>query len=228
MSCATFREALSARMDGESAGMPPRELDAHLAGCPSCRDWQTAALQVTRRARVTVAVPIPDVTRAVLERLAADVRRLRGRRVWVAPVARAVLAVLGVAQMALSLPPLVAGTATMSAPAHVARESGSWGIALAAAFLVVAASPRLAAGALPVLGSFSVVLGSVTVADLSTGMVSLERAAGHLLIFAGTLGIAVVAWLGRRRGRDPGGVARWIRRLRADADHDLRALRAGS
>lgn len=214
-------------MDGEPAGMPPRELDAHLAGCPSCWDWQTAALAVTRRARVTVAVPIPDVTRAVLERLAADVRRPRGRRVRVA-VVRAVLLVLGAAQMVLSLPPLVAGTATMSAPAHVARESGSWGIALAAAFLLVAASPRLAAGALPVLGSFSLVLGSVTVADLSTGMVPLERAAGHLLIFAGTLGVAVLAWLGRRGGRDPGGVARWIRRLRGDAEHDLRALRAGS
>lgn len=215
-------------MDGEPAGMPPRELDAHLAGCPSCRDWQTAAQAVTRRARVTVAVPIPDVTRAVLERLAADVRRPRGRTVWVAPVARAVLAALGVAQMAMSLPPLVAGTATMSAPAHVARESGSWSIALAAAFLVVAASPRLAAGALPVLGSFSVVLGSVTVADLSTGMVPVERAAGHLLIFAGALGVAVLAWLGRRGGRDPGGVARRIGRLRADPEHDLRVLRAGS
>jgi predicted anti-sigma-YlaC factor YlaD len=228
MSCTPFREALSARMDGEPAGMPPHELDTHLAGCPSCRNWQAAARVATRRARVTVAAPIPDVTRAVLERLADGVGRPRSRRAWVAPLARTALLVLGIAQLALSLPPLVGGIATMSAPAHVARESGSWGIALAAAFVVVAGSPRLAAGALPVLGSFSVVLASVTIPDLSTGMVPVDRAAGHLLIFAGTVVVAVLAWQGRRGGRDPVGVARWMRRLRADGDHHLRALRAGS
>lgn len=228
MNCSTFREALSARMDGEPAGMPPEELDAHLGGCAPCRDWEQVAVTVTRRARVAPAVPIPDVTRAVLERLADGAGRPRSRRSWVAPLARVTLLVLGVAQAALSLPPLLAGIATMSAPAHVARESGSWGIALAAAFVIVAGSPRLAAGALPVLGSFSLVLASVTVADLSTGMVPVERAAGHLLIFAGTLVVAVLAWQGRRGGRDPVGVVRWFRRFGADPNRDLTAVRAGS
>jgi len=215
-------------MDGEPVGMPPHVLDAHVTGCPSCHDWQAAALVVTRRARVGPVVATPDVTRAVLERLGEVEGRHRGRGVWVRPVARAVLIALGAVQVALSLPPLVGAAATMSAPAHVARESGSWGIALAAAFFVVAALPHLAVGALPVLVSFTIVLGSVTVPDLITGQVPLDRAAGHLLILAGTLTVAVLAWRGRRGGRDPVGVARWTGRLRADADRNLSALRASS
>lgn len=228
MSCASFREALSARMDGEPVGMPPRVLDAHVAGCPSCRDWKAAALVVTRRARVGPVVPTPDVTRAVLEQLGEVAGSPRRRTARVGIVARAVLLALGAGQMALSLPPLVAAAATMSAPAHVARESGSWGMALAVAFFVVAALPHLAVGALPVLGSFTIVLGSVTVPDLISGQVPLDRAAGHLLILAGTVAVVVLARRGHRVRPSPAGVARWFGRLRADADRDLPALRASS
>lgn len=215
-------------MDGEPAGMPSHVLDAHVAECPSCRNWQAAALVVTRRARVAPAVPTPDVTRAVLERLGEVAGSPRRRTAWVVPVARAVLIVLGAVQMALALPPLVGAAATMSAPAHVARESGSWSIALAVAFVAVAVVPRLAAGSLPVLGAFTVVLGSVTVPDLISGQVPTERAAGHLLILAGTLAVAVLAWRGRRIARGPDGVARRVHRLRAGADRYRSALRATS
>lgn len=215
-------------MDGEPAAMPPHVLDAHVAACPSCRNWQAAALAVTRRARVAPAVTTPDVTRAVLERLGETAGSPRGRPAWIVPVARAVLCALGAVQMALSLPALVGGVATLSAPAHVARESGSWSIALAAAFVAVAGVPRLAAGALPVLGAFTVVLGSVTVPDLISGQVPTGRAAGHLLILAGTLAVAVLAWRGRRIGHSPDGVTRRVRRRRSEADRYRSALRTTS
>ncbi|MDT0309008.1 zf-HC2 domain-containing protein [Streptomyces sp. DSM 44917] len=42
MPCPRFRDAISARADGEDLppGISGRQLDAHLAGCEACREWQ--------------------------------------------------------------------------------------------------------------------------------------------------------------------------------------------
>jgi predicted anti-sigma-YlaC factor YlaD len=81
----------------------------------------------------------------------------------------------------------------------MAHETGAWNLGLAAAFLAVAAAPRLAAGALPFLGTLTVLLVPVTLADLGAGHVSADRAAVHLLLLAGLVLIAAVAWRGGRR-----------------------------
>ncbi|MER7703619.1 zf-HC2 domain-containing protein [Kitasatospora sp. NPDC097605] len=39
MRCAQLRTALSARLDGEPAGLPDRRLDRHVARCAACREW---------------------------------------------------------------------------------------------------------------------------------------------------------------------------------------------
>ncbi|MFF2349460.1 zf-HC2 domain-containing protein [Kitasatospora sp. NPDC058115] len=39
MRCAQLRTALSARLDGEPAGVPDRRLDKHVARCAACREW---------------------------------------------------------------------------------------------------------------------------------------------------------------------------------------------
>ncbi|MFC5662214.1 zf-HC2 domain-containing protein [Kitasatospora misakiensis] len=39
MRCEQLRTALSARLDGEPAGVPDRRLDKHVARCATCRDW---------------------------------------------------------------------------------------------------------------------------------------------------------------------------------------------
>lgn len=39
MTCSAFREAISARLDGEALGMPSRELDAHLVDRSLCAGW---------------------------------------------------------------------------------------------------------------------------------------------------------------------------------------------
>ncbi|MDY0816727.1 zf-HC2 domain-containing protein [Kitasatospora purpeofusca] len=39
MRCEQLRTALSARLDGEPAGVPDRRLDKHVARCAVCRDW---------------------------------------------------------------------------------------------------------------------------------------------------------------------------------------------
>lgn len=201
MQCTPYREAVSARLDGESPGLPVEELDAHLDVCPSCSAWVRQAEQVTRRTRLAAAPAVPDLTAAVL---AALPRELPGTaaaaraRLTAAALRLAMLAV-GVAQAALASPALATGTAAMSAPVHVAHETGAWSLGIAAAFLAVAAAPRLAAGALPFLGTFAVLLAALTVADLRAGYVHAERAVTHVLVLAGVALVGTVAWRGRRR-----------------------------
>ncbi|MCZ2857758.1 zf-HC2 domain-containing protein [Blastococcus sp. VKM Ac-2987] len=200
MSCHTCREALSARLDGEPSGVPADELDRHLAACPGCTAWAAAAERVTRRARLAPAPPVPDLTVAILGALPRELPGARSAaRARLADTAlRLVLLAVGVAQAALSWPVLVSGAGAMSAPVHMARESGAWNLAVAAAFLAVAAGPRLAAGALPFLGSFTALLLPVTVADLQAGHVHADRALAHLLLVAGVVLVATLAWRGRR------------------------------
>jgi predicted anti-sigma-YlaC factor YlaD len=201
MQCTPYREAVSARLDGESPGLPAGELDAHLDACPACAAWARQAALVTRRARLAPAPAVPDLTATVL---AALPRELPGTaaaaRARLASAAlRLALLAAGVAQAALAWPSLVAGTGAMSAPVHMAHESGVWNLGTAAAFLAVAAAPRLAAGALPFLGTVAVLLAVLTVADLRAGHVAADRAAAHLLLLAGVALVGTVAWRGRRR-----------------------------
>jgi len=197
--CDPFREALSARLDGEALGLPRRTLDDHLAGCAGCTAWAEDAARVTRRARVAPAETTPDLTAAVLGQLAGPrpgaARAARERLVGTG--LRLALLVVGAVQAGLAWTPLAHGLGAMSAPPHVAHETGAWGMALAVAFLAVAARPRLAAGALPLLVSFVSVLSVVTVSDLVAGLVDADRALGHLLLVVGLALVAVVAWRGR-------------------------------
>jgi predicted anti-sigma-YlaC factor YlaD len=201
MQCTPYREAVSARLDGESPGLPAGELDAHLDACPACAAWARQAELVTRRARLAPAPDVPDLTATVL---AALPRELPGaaaaaRARLAAAALRLALLAVGVAQAAFAWPSLATGTAAMSAPVHMAHETGAWSLGVAAAFLAVAAAPRLAAGALPFLGTFTALLVPVTLADLGAGQVHADRAAVHLLLLAGLVLVATVAWRGRRR-----------------------------
>jgi predicted anti-sigma-YlaC factor YlaD len=205
MQCPAYREALSARLDGEPLGMPERALDEHLATCSACGAWADDAALVTRRTRLAAAPPVPDLTARVLEALprelpgtaAAARSRLAGTAL------RLALLAVGVAQAGLAWPALADGSAAMSAPVHMAHESGAWNLGVAAAFLAVAAAPRLAAGTLPFLGTFAALLTVVTVRDLAAGHVDVDRAVAHLLLIAGVLLVSAMAWRGRRRRTAP-------------------------
>ena len=236
MRCDTYREALSARLDGEPPGLPEQEVDEHLAGCPACRDWLESAAEVTRRARLVLAPPVPDVTAAVLARLPAAPPRRRWVR-WVDPGLRAALLAVGVGQLVVGLPALIGGSVPMadpmSAPVHMAHETGAWNVGLAACFLVVAALPRLAAGALPFLLSFTAVLSWVTVGDLTAGHVHTGRAVVHVVLLLGALLVTALAVRGRGdRGRPVpvrvpgrGAGARWAG-VRAPRAHRRGGVRA--
>jgi predicted anti-sigma-YlaC factor YlaD len=171
--------------------VPLRWVDEHLDGCGACRSWSEAAAEVTRRARLVVAPPIPDVTAAVLGRLPAS--RSRGRRNWADAVLRLALLAVGAGQLAVSLPAFSGSSSAMAAPVHLAHETGAWNLGLAACFLGVAVLPRLAAGALPFLLSFTAVLAWVTLGDLSAGHVHAGRAVAHLLLAGGALLVSALA-----------------------------------
>ena len=196
-----YRDAISARLDGEPLGMPAARLDDHLARCTDCSDWARAAEQVTRRARLASLPPVPDLTTAVLTALPQELpgAAAAARASLLHATLRLALLAVGVAQAGLAWPVLVEGTGAISAPLHLAHETGAWNLAVGAAFLAVAAAPRLAAGALPFLGTFAVLLVPVTVADLGAGHVHVERAVAHLLLLAGVALVSAVAWRGRRR-----------------------------
>ena len=127
------------------------------------------------------------------------------------PALRLALLAVGVAQAGFAWPVLVSGAGAMSAPVHMAHETGAWNLAVAAAFLAVAAAPRLAAGALPFLGSFAALLVPVTLADLGAGHVHADRAVAHLLLLAGVVARgrrwpgAAAAGRGAPRSRRPAG-----------------------
>src|SRR4051794_28031032 len=201
MQCPAYREALSARLDGEVLGLPERKLDEHLAGCPDCAGWADDVALVTRRARLAAAPPVPDLTARVLSVLPRELpgTAAAARARLIETALRLALLAVGVAQAGIAWPALAAGTGAMSAPVHMAHETGAWNLALAAAFLAVAAAPRLAAGALPFLGTFATLLSVVTVGDLAAGHVHADRAVAHLLLIAGVLLVAGMALRGRRR-----------------------------
>jgi predicted anti-sigma-YlaC factor YlaD len=201
MSCAPFREAISARLDGEPLGLLPAELDRHLEDCSDCRTWSAEASRVTRRARLAAAPAVPDLTATVLAALPRELPGVAAaaRSRVVDTALRLGLLAVGVAQAGLAWPELAFGQAAMSAPVHMAHETGAWSLGVAAAFLAVAAAPKLAAGTLPFLGTFTALLVPVTVTDMAAGHVHADRAAVHLLLLAGLVLVATVAWRGRRR-----------------------------
>jgi predicted anti-sigma-YlaC factor YlaD len=200
MLCAEYREAASARLDGEPPGLPAGEMDEHLGGCSDCTAWQAAAQRVTRLVRLAPAPDIPDlsaqVLAALLPRRHRSTRRSAGwalGRDWPAALLRVGIAVVALGQVAVGWPALALGSETMGAPLHVAHESGSWNLALAVALLVVARRPRYAPGLMPMLGAFVAVLAVFSVPDIAAGHVPSARIGDHLLLVGGLVLVAALA-----------------------------------
>lgn len=189
MNCDRFREAVSARLDGEDSGLPTAMLDAHLDVCAPCMTWAKSAAQVTRAARLAPADAVPDRTGAILT-AAAD-RGLLGGDSSVGELRwRWVLAALALMQLAVAIPGLVLGD-DAGAPIHIARELGSWDVALAVGFLFAAWRPSRAWGMVPLVASLVGCLLITTGVDVLRGHAAPAHEATHILDVAGL----VVLWL---------------------------------
>jgi predicted anti-sigma-YlaC factor YlaD len=198
MSCEPYREAASARLDGEDPGMSSVVLDEHLTHCPDCAAWLDTATRAGRLLRVSGLTP-PDLSESILRDAALPAARLLRRR----RMLQAGLVVLAVLQWALATPGLwgdTIGMAAMHMGAHQAHESAAWNVAVGAALLAVALRPARAGGTVPVLLAFVAVLGVLSVPDLLDGAVTGTRLASHTGVALGLLLVAALA----RAERVPG------------------------
>jgi predicted anti-sigma-YlaC factor YlaD len=199
MNCDTCREAISARLDGETPGAPDDLIDTHLRSCAGCQNWATAAGELHRATRVRAAEWGPDLTAPILARIDAEDkpnestsrRRLTDIRIG--------LAIVALLQLVLAVPPLLLG-AEAGASIHVARELGSFDAALAVGFLVCAWQPARVAGVFPVAAALAVFMTGAALLDVATGRAPAATEAQHLLDL---VGVALV-WLAARSTRTPG------------------------
>lgn len=172
MQCTQWREAISARADGEDTGVDPRLLDAHLAHCAACVSFAAAIDGSRRRLLVQPAVAMPDMSRQVAKSNALLDRAGR----W--SIVRILLAVVAVEIIVLSVPALVLGDGKEGA--HDARHLGAFSLAYAVALLVVVARPTRARTVLPVASVLAGALLVTAVVDLATGSVPLINEALHV------------------------------------------------
>jgi predicted anti-sigma-YlaC factor YlaD len=200
MRCSTFRDAFSARLDGEEVGLAVHELDAHLAGCADCQTW-ARAVDVLSRAVARAPREQVHLDPAVLASLTAPRGPVRtgllATSEW-----RIVLGLLAVAQLVVSWPGLILhdGHASM----HLAHELTAWDMGLAVGFLVAALRPARAWGMLPLAVVLVACMVVTSVADTLSGHALLGRELVHVLELAG-LG---VVWVLARRAPRPSVVVR--------------------
>ena len=137
---------------------------------------------MTRLTRLDIR-PVPDIADDIAAAVVLPVRRVLRRR----SLLRMGLLIVGLAQLAVGVPALTGRSIGMAMAAHAAHETAAWNLALAAAFVAVAAVPRRAAGLIPLLGTFLVVLGALSVHDYADGAVTADRLATHVAALAGLI-----------------------------------------
>lgn len=172
MGCDRWREAISARADGEPPELDARLVDAHLARCQGCRAFD-AQVRALTPPRIEVAPIIPDLSARVVREVAAADRA----RAW--GLARILLAVVAIEVIVLSIPELVASRGD-DLVAHDARHLGAFSVAYAVGLLVVVWRPARARAVLPVAGVLAGALTITAVVDIAQGRVPLVGEAVHL------------------------------------------------
>jgi predicted anti-sigma-YlaC factor YlaD len=180
MTCSQVRIALSARLDGEDPGFDP---DDHLRGCAGCRQWLARAEALAGALAPMVMAPrqaTPDVTEAVLARLAAD----RAAENAAARSAAAAKAARWTDALRLGLGGIAAVQLLLALPGVLGLE-GSHAhhevAAVAVAFLLAAFRPALAKPYAPVAVVLAGCLVLSAVLDLAQGVTTVGHETGHLM-----------------------------------------------
>ena len=194
MDCENYRLGISARLDGEDAGVDDATLAWHLASCEACRRFESEAISLTRAVRVVATEAPPDLTPSIMAAINSE-RASKARR-FDPQALRAGLIAVAVVQMLLALPVLLFGR-DAGAPVHIAREVGSFDVALAVGFFFVAWRPVRAYGMLPLVAALVGCLAIGTAVDVARGTATLLNESAHLL---DQMGLAAVWGLTRAEG----------------------------
>lgn len=209
MRCESWREILSAQLDGEETAEERGAVQAHLDGCADCRAWHEVAAMVTRRARTRVVSAVPDLTESILAAVPPSPRRRVDRwRGGLTNGLRAALGLLGAVQLALGLAQVGQGVnAEHLHPTgqHLWHESAAWNVAVGAGFLFVALRRTPPAGLLPMLSAFVATLVLLSVNDLVTAQVAVPRLVSHGFLVGGYLITVLLFRLGPRPTGPPQG-----------------------
>jgi predicted anti-sigma-YlaC factor YlaD len=179
MRCDTVQAELSARLDGEAEIQSSREIEDHLDGCPSCRDWLMHAERLTRIVRVP-SVEVPDLTAQIL----AAARREAVLPMLGRPTAqrwaglRWALGGLAVLQLFVAVPDLLGA---VGHEAHAGREVAAFDIALSVGLLIAACYPEYARLFAPVVMTLVLCFATISALDVMQGVVTPSRVAVHAI-----------------------------------------------
>ena len=181
--------------------MAASALDHHLNSCTDCARWIDEATRLTRLARLGGST-VPNLSEQILAGAALPARRVLRRR----SLLRVGLAVVGVVQLLLAVPSLFGSNIGMTMSSHATHEAAAWSAALGIAMLATAIKPLRAAGVLSVLATFVGVLTLLSIRDLASGAVDLERLATHLAAVVGLILVAAIVRAERALppAREPG------------------------
>ena len=192
MRCDAIREALSARIDGEAPGLDDDAIDGHLRTCKACAMWSEELVTLHGMVRVREAEQVPDLTAAILGSAPGPVPIRRSPLVEPVSTARWGLFVVALTQLLLAAPALLLGEGA-GATVHVARELGSFDVALAVGLLVAAWQPARAWGLFPLVGALALIMSGTAVLDVARGSATSFGELHHLLDLAGVALLWLVA-----------------------------------
>lgn len=189
MTCIRFRNAFSARLDGEDPGLDDGVLRAHLDSCADCRAFVGEAERLHRLVRLSPAPEVPDLGDAVLVAIGSSAASTRRPLSDIRPL-RVMLAAIALVQLVVALPALVLGS-DAGLPVHSARHIGSFEVALAVGLLFAAWRPSRISGMFPFVAALATCLVVSSFLDVAEGRTTFAPEAHHLLALAGLL----VMWL---------------------------------
>nr|BFE65691.1 zf-HC2 domain-containing protein [Dactylosporangium thailandense] len=206
MECERYREALSARLDGEDEPIEPALVDAHLAGCAACRQWEREAQAVTRLVRLQPVPGTPPPVESLLAGFKSRKRRVFGKRQLVLTL-RVLLGLFGLAQFVLGITQAATAASTnhIHGSGHVFHESAAWNVAIGAGFAWIATRRATPAGALPMLTAFVALLALLSASDLMNGTVETTRLISHGFVLAGYGIVLALSRPALDPGRPPAG-----------------------
>ncbi len=188
VTCSAVQQAISARADGEDAGLDDAEIGEHMQQCSDCTSHSDFVHRL-RRSSIGVAGENEDVTVDVVRRS----RSLDGMWTW--SLARVVLVVCAVWVIASSVSDLL-GLGVDDV--HEARHLGAFTLAYGVALGVVVVRPARARTVLPVAIVVSGALAVTATIDVIEGHVPLVHEAVHLPELVSVAAVWILARAGLR------------------------------